>query len=139
MESRPVEITIRTDADVRTLWMSLVPAEERRRRSLWMVFLDADDRTLPMAFPIDDLPATLDTQLRRSLGNILREVTSTSPARSAVLLLCRPGPDAVTAADLGWAAGLRGELGPTLCRWPLQLATPFGLHSLEAEGLSAAS
>jgi hypothetical protein len=139
MKSRPLEMTIRSDADARTLWMSLVPSEERRRRSLWVALLDEDDHTLPVAFPIDDLPAEPDALLCRNLAKILGDLSSTGPARSAVLLLCRPGPETVTAQDRRWAARLRGDLGATLCRWPLHLATPFGLHSLEADDLSAAS
>ena len=139
MKSRPLEISIRTDADVRTLWTSLVPSGERRRRSLWLVLLDGDDRTLPVAFPIDDLPAEPDTLLCRNLGKILRDLTSTGPAASAVLLLCRPGPQTLTVQDRRWASAIRAELGAALCRWPLHLATPFGLHSLEADDLSAAS
>jgi hypothetical protein len=139
MESPPLEITIRTDADVRTLWMSLVPPAERQRRSLWLVLLDGDERTLPVAFPFDDPPAEPDTLLCRNLGKILRDLTSTGPAASAVLLLCRPGPEPVTGQDRRWASAIRTELGTGLCHWPLFLATPFGLHSLEADALSAAS
>jgi hypothetical protein len=139
MKSRPLEMTIRTDADVRSLWTSLVPSGKRRRRSLWVALLDANDRTLRVAFPIDDLPAEPDALLCGNLAKILADLTSTGPAHSAVLLLCRPGPESVTMQDRRWAARLRGELGAGLCRWPVHLATPFGIHSLETDDLSAAS
>jgi hypothetical protein len=139
MKSRPLEMTIRTDADVRALWTALIPPAERRRRSLWVAMLDAGDRTLPVAFPIDDLPVEPDALLCRNLAKILADVTSSGPAHSAVLTLCRPGPESVTAQDRRWAASLRGVLSPGLARWPLHVATPFGVHSLEPDDLSAAS
>ena len=132
-------MTIRSDADVRALWSSLVPSDERHRRSLWVALLDENDQTLPVAFPIDDLPAEPDALLCKNLAKILGDLAATGPARSALVLLCRPGPETVTAQDHRWAVRLRGELGAGLCRWPLHLATPFGLHSFDADDLSAAS
>ena len=139
MTSRPFEMTIRTSADVLALWTKLVPLAERSRRSLWLVLLDRDDRTLPTAIPIDDLPAEPDALLCRNLRKILDDLASTGPVRSGLLLLCRPGAAAANANDHRWAAALRAEVGTELCRWPVHLATPAGVQSLEADDLSAAS
>jgi hypothetical protein len=132
-------MTIRTDADVRALWTALVPSGERRRRSLWVALLDQDDRTLPVAFPIDDLPAEPDTHLCRNLVKVLGDLASTGPVRSGLLLLTRSGLNTPTGDDHRWAAMLHSELGSELCRWPIHLATPHSIHSLEADDLSAAS
>jgi hypothetical protein len=125
-------MTIRTATDVRERWTALVPSSERPRRSLWVALLDRDERTLPVAFPIDELPVEPDTLLCRNLAKILGDLASTGPARSAALLRCRPGPETVTAQDRRWAARLRAQLGDDLCRWPLQLAAP----RLKASGRS---
>jgi hypothetical protein len=132
-------MTIRTSADLLALWTRLVPSAERRRRTLWLAFLDSHGRTLPTAMPIDDLPAEPDALLCRNLGKILADLVSSGHAHSGLLLLVRPGSDAATASDRRWAAMLRDAVGTELCRWPVHLATPAGTQSLEADGLSAAS
>jgi hypothetical protein len=139
MKSRPLEMTIRTDADVRALWTSLVSSSERRKRSLWVALLDGDERTLKVAFPIDDLPAEPDPLLCGNLAKILADLASSGPARSALLLLCRPGPDTVTLQDHRWASAVVDEVGTKLCHWPFHVATPHAIHSLQSGGLSAAS
>jgi hypothetical protein len=139
MKSRPFEMTIRSSADLLALGTKLVPPAERRRRSLWLAFLDGDGRTLPTAIPIDDLPAEPDTLLCRNLRKILADLVSTGPARSGLILLSRPGRDAPTANDQRWAAMLQDEIGTELSPWPVHLATPGGVRSIAADDLSAAS
>ncbi len=138
MTSQPFAMTVRTSADVLALWTKLVPPAERSRRTLWLAFLDREDRTLPTAIPIDELPAGPDTLLCGNLRKIVEELAATGPVRSALLLLARPGTRAATPNDHRWAAMVRETIGE-LSRWPLHVATPAGIYSLEDDGLSAAS
>lgn len=95
------------------------------RRSLWLIFLDADGDQLPIVMPIDDVPARPDLALLDNLGAILRQVCDADRhVASVAMLLSRPGSDSATAADWTWARELERVLArakvPT---WPLHLAT----------------
>src|ERR1700742_5229944 len=103
MKSRPSETTIHSGADVLAFWTKLVPPAERRRRSLWLAFLDREGRTLPTVIPIDDMPAEPDTLLCGNLHKILADLASTGPVHSGLLLLSRPGPDTAAPGDHRWA------------------------------------
>lgn len=78
-----------------------------RKVSLWITFLDADDRTLPVVVPIDDVPTSPDDEIVTNLVDVLRDVLDDqAPGGSAVLMLERPGTDAVTAGDGWWFSAL---------------------------------
>jgi hypothetical protein len=139
MKSRPFDMTVHTNADVLSLWTTLVPAAERGDRSLWLTFLDRDGRPLPTVIPIHDRPAEPDRLMCRNLRKILADLASSSPVQCGLLLLCRPGSNVAGAGDHRWAEALRREIGAELCPWPVHLATPAGIQSLETDGLSAAS
>lgn len=132
-------MTIRTDADVVALWSTLVPEAELRRRSLWIVLLDEDGRTLPTVVPLHGLPARPDPAHCLSLASLLTRLTETTQARSALLLLTRPGSTVAAASDHHWAEALGAALGPELSPWPLHLATPGGVAGLVAERFPEAS
>ena len=139
MKSRPFEMTVRTSADVLSLWTELVPAAERSDRSLWLAFLDRDGHPLPTVIPIHDRPAEPDRLMCRNLRKILADLASTGPVQCGLLLLTRPGSDVAGAGDHRWAEVLRREIGTELCPWRVHLATPAGIQSLATDGLSAAS
>jgi hypothetical protein len=139
MKSRSFDMTVHTSADVLSLWTTLVPAAERGDRSLWLTFLDRDGRPLPTVIPIHDRPAEPDRLMCRNLRKILADLASSSPVQCGLLLLCRPGSNVAGAGDHRWAEALRREIGAELCPWPVHLATPAGIQSLETDGLSAAS
>lgn len=80
---------------------------DARRVSLWITFLDADDRTLPVVVPIDDVPTSPDDEIVTNLVGVLRDVLDDqAPGGSAVLMLERPGTAAVTAGDGLWFSAL---------------------------------
>lgn len=123
---RPADYPPITDVDgLRQRWRSLVGTERFGRRSLWLIFLDAEGIQLPIVMPIDDVPARPDRTMLAGLGEILGQVRiADRHVASVAMLLSRPGDDAATAADWTWAR----ELGRVLSRagmptWPLHLAT----------------
>lgn len=73
---------------------------EARTFSLGLTFSDADDRALPVVVPIDDVPASPDVEIVTNLVGVLREViTDQAPGGRAMLMLERPGSEAVSAED----------------------------------------
>jgi hypothetical protein len=129
---------IRTNADLVAFWTTLMGPGQFGQRSLWLVFLDEQNRTLPIVVPIDDVPAEPDALMISNLAKIVAELASNGDAASVVLLLSRPGADVVTAADRRWATVLGAELGSVTDR-PVHLATHGRVQILVPDGLAAAS
>jgi hypothetical protein len=121
---------IRDEFDLLALWTQVSPAVGLDQRTLCLVFLDEDERVLPTLVPMDDLPAWPDDELVSGLRHIVRESTFGGPAASVVMLLSRPGGDAITAQDRNWST----ELG-SFSDWPLCLATHGGIQLLESDDL----
>lgn len=96
------------DADALLAWAEyLHQGIDPPRFSLWITFLDADDRPLQAIVPIDDVPPSPDDEMVDNLVSIVQDVLAEqAPGGSTVLMLERPGTDAVTPADGRWFAGL---------------------------------
>ena len=97
-----------TDDDIRRRVETLI-APALRDGTLWLLFLDGDQRQAPVVAPIEDLPPLPDG-LVDNLGRVLEEVlpdlaTDMGPG-SVVLVRERLGPDEVRAADRMWADAL---------------------------------
>jgi hypothetical protein len=71
------------------------------RQQLWFMFLDEDDRQLPLLVPLDvpDRPEHSDP-----LGPFLVALVDEVRPRSFVVVLERPGPDELTRGDREWFA-----------------------------------
>jgi len=81
-----------------------------RRRALTVTWLDADDRLLGLALPIDDPPARPDGDALAGLGAVLRSVVEDeAPGGCAVVVLERPGDATRTDDDRAWNRDLRAE------------------------------
>ncbi|MGN6608131.1 MAG: hypothetical protein ACTHMS_14105 [Jatrophihabitans sp.] len=119
----PDETFVRTDHDLFDLWRDLMGTEGFGTRSLWHVFLGPDGRLEPVVVPIDDLPATPDTEVLATFAGILHDLRDEVGWASMAVLLSRPGPGTMSAGDRAWARAVGvayARLGP---RWPMHLAT----------------
>jgi len=128
------------DDDALLAWARFLHQDVKpRRASLWLTFLDSDDRPLPTVFPIDDVPASPDPEIVTNLVRVLHEViTDQAPGGSAVLMLERPGTDAVTAADGRWFSALHDSV--LECRVRLRgvfLATASGVRALTPDDVGS--
>lgn len=97
-----------TDDDIRRQVECLI-APALRDRTLWLLFLDGDQRQAPVIAPVEDLPPRPDDLVNR-LGDVLEGVlpdlaTNMGPG-SVVIVRERLGPDDVLAADRTWADAL---------------------------------
>ena len=107
------------------------------RSSLWLIFLDEDDRLQPPIMPIDDLPALPDDRVIANLARILGDLHEVGDFASAAMLLSRPGPADMTEADRRWARALRAGLGG-ISPWPMHLATRDRVQVFAPDDLIAA-
>lgn len=106
--------------------------EDRRRRSLWILWLDAEGRPAPVVVPIDDLPELPEA---RTLDAVMGVISvQADPDGSVLLTLTRPGPRSVGAADRAWFEAIhRAARAAELAVRPLHLATPEGTLALHLD------
>ena len=112
-----------TDDDVADRVASLIgPAA--KDRTLWLLFVDGDDRQAPVVMPVEDMPGLPDDlvpALGKVLAGVLPDLTTAAGPGSVVFVRERLGPDDVIAADRAWAHALT-----TMCR---EFAIPVrGIH-----------
>ena len=137
--TQPTTTTLHSEADVLALWETLAAGVGFDQRSLSLVFLDADSRTLPTLVPFDGLPAMPDRRMIRSMSNIVHQLVSGGDAAAVVMLLSRPGPEGMTGGDRRWAAALRTGISADLMPWPVHLATRGRVQVFAPDDLIAAS
>ncbi|MFC8599810.1 hypothetical protein [Isoptericola sp. NPDC057191] len=106
---RPGDL-VADDAALLELARFLADGTFARRRTLTVTWLDADDRLLGVALPLEDVPARPDPEILAGLSAVLRSVVDDeAPGGSAVAVLDRPGDATVTADDRAWNRGLREQ------------------------------
>jgi hypothetical protein len=93
-----------TEADMKRRIEELI-APAIHNGQLWILFLDARRRQLPLMVPIEDMPAVPTPDDVASLVNVLGELRSEYD--SVILVMERLGTDAVATVDRRWAAALR--------------------------------
>ncbi len=135
MTNEPPKFRVDTDDDLSRAWQRLMGAGGFGQRSLWMIFLDQKGETLPVIFPIDDLPDAPDEELIGHLKHILGELIETTPAVATAFLLSRPGPDQVTAYDRRWTRALLEAVPPPTRRGPIHLATTDRVRPIAPDDL----
>jgi hypothetical protein len=99
-----------TEDDVTRRVASLVgPA--LRDGTLWLLFVDGDDRQAPVVMPVEDMP-DLPDELVTALGDVLDgflpELATAAGPGSVVFVRERLGPSDVLPVDRVWAAALGG-------------------------------
>ena len=123
--SRPI---IHTQADLEDAWRLLMEPLGFSRRSLWLLFIDTDDRPVPQITEIEDIPPVLDAEDRLGLQRLLVEVGGTG-LRPA-FLISRPGPGGPTDDDRRCAGDVVAACQPPVspprsCTWrPTPISRP---------------
>jgi hypothetical protein len=80
---------------------------EATRPQCWVFLLDAGDRPLPVALPIDDLRPSADPDEATRLVGALEGIATGTGAAAVLLALERPGPQELTSAEAAWVRNLR--------------------------------
>jgi hypothetical protein len=98
---------IRSQADLEQLWRSLMEPLGFTRTSVWMLFIDAEDRPVKQLTEISEAHVPPDGVASRGLEQVLsRVVDETVPGGRVAFLRTRPGKDGLTDLDRQWAAAL---------------------------------
>jgi hypothetical protein len=77
--------------------------EGASRQQLWFMFLDDDDRQLPILVPLD-VPDRPGEEHSDPLNPFVAALVDEVRPRSIVVVLERPGPDWLTVSDREWFA-----------------------------------
>ena len=105
---------LRTDDDVARRVAALV-GRATRDDTLWLLFVDGDDRQAPVVVPVEELSGPPDDEMVTALGDVLEgflpDLATAAGAGSVVFVRERLGPDDVLPADRAWAEAL-----VTMCR-----------------------
>jgi len=122
MPPPPPGTCIRTAAELTAAWENLMGPGGFGRRSVWIIFFDADSRLLAPIMPIEDIPAEPDDAFIATLASIVGELIANGTVTSAALLLSRPGPRAMSGSDRRWAFALRAAFRD-FTNWSVHLAS----------------
>jgi hypothetical protein len=133
MPRTPHDTLIRNDDDLETLWRNLMGDGGFSRRSVWLLFLDADGRPSPVLVPIDDIPRRPVPLFLDNLRFIVQEIVKTHDTASVAMLLSRPGHTTMTKDDCKWARALH-QISPT---WPIFLAVADTVRMFAPDDLIA--
>lgn len=127
-------LTVRTQADLTTMWEDLLSPAPAEAPSLCVAFFDPDGGRPPAMLCVDEVPARPapddGPRLAQALVRIQHDVGPTQAAAAVV----RGGRRDVTDGDRAWARCLT-EAGAFTGRWPLHLVTPSGARVLAADDL----
>ena len=117
------QVPVRSAAELTRRWADLLDPPVFATRSLWLMWLTTDGRSLPLIVPIDDLPAVPDLLTLRGLADFHEAVTEGMDVAHLAVALCRPGPAGVIDDDEDWAEALSDLLPDRIeCAWSLHLA-----------------
>jgi hypothetical protein len=130
---------VRTHAELAGLWETMMGRGGFGVASVWLMFLDAGNRVLPVVVPIDGIPAEPDPGFVSGLARIVSGLVESGDTASVAVLLSRPGEPAMTEADRRWARALRSGLGDEVGVWPVHLATRGQVRVFAPDDLVAAS
>jgi hypothetical protein len=105
---------LRTDDDVARRVAALI-GRATRDDTLWLLFVDGDDRQTPVVMPVEEASGPPDRKMVMALGNVLEgvlpDLATAAGVGSVVFVRERLGPDFVVPADRAWAEALA-----TMCR-----------------------
>ena len=105
---------LRTDDDVARRVATLI-GRAARDDTLWLLFVDGDDRQAPVVMPVEEMPGPPRDEVVAALGDViagfLPELATRTGAGSVVFVRERLGPDDMLPADRAWAEALE-----TMCR-----------------------
>ncbi len=97
----PYRPTLTTDADVTTMWCTLINPLGWHLRRFYLMFVDRHGRPNPYIVEIDEIPAPFGRVDADHFAGFLRHVLEDVGIEegSVALLACRPGPERVTDDD----------------------------------------
>jgi hypothetical protein len=105
---------LRTDDDVARRVAALI-GRAARDDTLWLLFVDGDDRQTPVVMPVEELSGPPDEEMVTALGDVLEgilpDLATATGVGSVVFVRERLGPDDLLPADRAWAEAL-----VTMCR-----------------------
>jgi len=117
--SRPTDEPVRSADELTARWEAILEPPVFGARTLWLAWLDARGRMLPMLVPIEDIPLVPDVALLDGLRRVHEGIAEAHLA----LVLSRPGRPEITGDDDEWAEGLRETLDDRIDgSWSLHLA-----------------
>lgn len=113
-------VALTTDSDLLARVNALV--RNAIKRQVWLMFLDAERRQLPVLLPTE-IPAGPGDEDAELIGSFIRTMMSEVDAATAVITLERPGPSDLNESDRAWLDTLRRAAetaevdfaGPFLC------------------------
>lgn len=138
MTSRPDPPGSLIDSDARLLqhWRNAMGEGGFGVRTLWLVFLDRDDHTLPVIVPIEDIPRRPEPGWLDDLMAVVGLVRRDEPGLGLAALLSRPGPATKSLDDRTWARDLvRAARRHGVRMWPVHLATADEVQVMAADDL----
>ena len=130
---------IRSATDLTSRWAKVLDPPIFGARSLWLMWLGADGRMLPIVVPVDDVPPRPDEGLTAGLLQIHAGVVADhlDGEGHLALALCRPGRPQASQDDERWAARLHAALDDQVDgTWSLHLAAGGRVSQLVAPPLS---
>lgn len=98
----PFAPTLTSDADVTTMWRTIISPLGWHTRRLYIVFVDPEGRPNPQIVEVDEMPEGFGREDAEVfvdfLGHIVRDVDHLDPG-SAALMFARPGSALLTDDD----------------------------------------
>ncbi len=130
------ESPVRTQDDLCRLWQSHLDDHRVEGRSLWLTFLDVEDRPTPFLAQVDGLPEQPEPVMLGNLMEICERIVTDNHGGRIALLLVRPGPPHHRPGDRAWAAAIlaAARSAGVPCA-PVHLATDDTVRIVAADDL----
>ena len=107
--SHVTALPLRTDDDIARRVADLIGCAARDD-TLWLLFVDGDDRQAPVGMPVEEMAGPPDGEVIRGMGEVLEgflpDLATAAGVGSVVFVRERFGPDDVLPIDLAWAEAL---------------------------------
>jgi hypothetical protein len=132
------DVPLRSADELTRRWATVLDPPIFGARSLWLTWLGADDRMLPIVVPVDDVPPLPDEAMLAGLLQVHAGVVAEhlDGEGHLALALCRPGRPYAGLDDERWAARLHTAFDDQLDgSWSLHLAAGGRVSQLVAPPL----
>lgn len=123
MTTSAPEKVITNDTQLREHWVSIMGEQVFEKRSLWLIFVEHDQRVAPVVVPIDDVPVEPDDDTMAQVATFVSRAREQLGVASIPMLLSRPGGAVMADSDRRWARALTSAFRDQQPQWPIHLAT----------------
>ncbi|MHA3700761.1 hypothetical protein ACXR2U_01140 [Jatrophihabitans sp. YIM 134969] len=138
LETGP-HVHLASDATLTELWSELMGDGGFGVRTLWLLFVDREQWTLPVIAPGEDVPLRPDRRHLDGLFGLIQSLRRNDTVHGFAALLSRPGSASVSLDDRAWAAALTSTARDRrVPMWPVHLATHGQVRLLAADDLIGA-